>query len=134
MALAARSTAFAGSVSLSRQPRRAAVSRGAAPPPRAGIFDFLQPKEAAPVSASLAYICIDCGCGLGPKRALSVPRHERSLLSPPSCRAASPAVLVVQPPARRWTARQHPPSARTAAAEPRRKLTCYSLARTAAAE
>jgi len=67
MALAARSAAFAGSVSLSRKPHRAAASRGAAPPPRAGIFDFLQPKEAAPVSASLAYICIDCGCGPSPE-------------------------------------------------------------------
>ena len=61
--LRARAAPFAGSrVALRAKAAPRAISARPAPSgPRAGLFDFLQPKEEPAAAAKLAYICLDCG-------------------------------------------------------------------------
>ena len=61
--LRARAAPFAGSrVALrSKAAPRAVAARPSPSGPRAGLFDFLQPKEEPAAAAKLAYICLDCG-------------------------------------------------------------------------
>ena len=62
--LRARAAPFAGSGSVALRAKaapRAVAARPAPSGPRAGLFDFLQPKEEPAAAAKLAYICLDCG-------------------------------------------------------------------------